>query len=39
MKLSSKPIKEQSKNREFLADIMIQAGFKPLSFEWWHFNG
>jgi len=35
LKLTSK----QKNNRKLLADIMIKAGFIPLSFEWWHFNG
>jgi D-alanyl-D-alanine dipeptidase len=39
MKLSSKISPEQSKNRKLLSDVMIGAGFKPLNFEWWHFNG
>jgi D-alanyl-D-alanine dipeptidase len=30
---------EQIKNRKLLADTMVSAGFNPLSFEWWHFNG
>ena len=30
---------EQKENRKLLADVMTQAGFTPLSFEWWHFNG
>ncbi|CAB5080698.1 hypothetical protein D3OALGA1CA_5252 [Olavius algarvensis associated proteobacterium Delta 3] len=30
---------QQKKNRQLLADTMISAGFIPLSFEWWHFNG
>lgn len=30
---------KQKKNRKLLAEVMIQAGFTPLSFEWWHFNG
>jgi len=30
---------EQKNNRKLLADVMIKAGFIPLSFEWWHFNG
>ncbi len=34
-KLSSK----QKINRKLLADVMTKAGFIPLSFEWWHFNG
>ena len=29
----------QRKNRELLSDTMVKAGFIPLSFEWWHFNG
>lgn len=29
----------QKKNRKLLADTMVNAGFIPLSFEWWHFNG
>ncbi|MCP4130180.1 MAG: M15 family metallopeptidase [bacterium] len=31
--------KTQSANRKLLKNVMISAGFKPLSFEWWHFNG
>lgn len=38
-KLSSKLSSKQKKNRELLSNIMKKAGFKPLSFEWWHFNG
>lgn len=34
-----KPTKEQLKNRKLLSSIMLRAGFYPLSFEWWHFNG
>jgi D-alanyl-D-alanine dipeptidase len=30
---------KQNINRELLADTMVSAGFIPLSFEWWHFNG
>ncbi len=30
---------KQRQNRKRLADAMIGAGFIPLSFEWWHFNG
>ena len=30
---------EQKKNRKLLDDTMTTAGFIPLSFEWWHFNG
>ena len=29
----------QKKNRKLLSTIMKQAGFIPLSYEWWHFNG
>ena len=29
----------QKKNRKLLKDAMLGAGFIPLSFEWWHFNG
>ena len=31
--------KDQKQNRELLSDIMKKAGFSPLSYEWWHFNG
>ena len=31
--------KEQAENRKLLADTMKKAGFLPLSYEWWHFNG
>ena len=30
---------EQKENRNLLADVMKMAGFIPLSYEWWHFNG
>ena len=30
---------EQKKNRKLLSDVMKQAGFIPLSHEWWHFDG
>ena len=30
--------KAQLKNRQFLRDVMIKHGFKPLSTEWWHFT-
>ncbi|WP_051309087.1 M15 family metallopeptidase [Desulfogranum japonicum] len=30
---------KQSTNRKLLAEIMQQAGFIPLGFEWWLFNG
>ena len=29
----------QKKNRDLLANVMKRAGFIPLSYEWWHFNG
>ncbi len=29
----------QKKNRKLLSEIMQKAGFIPLSYEWWHFNG
>ncbi|SCY21907.1 M15 family metallopeptidase [Desulfoluna spongiiphila] len=29
----------QRNNRKLLADVMAGAGFLPLAFEWWHFNG
>ena len=29
----------QNQNRELLANVMKKAGFFPLSYEWWHFNG
>ncbi|KDE40907.1 D-alanyl-D-alanine dipeptidase [Nitrincola lacisaponensis] len=29
----------QKNNRQLLQDIMLQAGFIPLSHEWWHFDG
>ena len=38
-KLGFKTNETQKKNRKLLADSMIKAGFKPLSYEWWHFNG
>lgn len=30
---------KQRKNRTLLAEVMVDSGFIPLSFEWWHFNG
>lgn len=30
---------KQKKNRKLLATTMKKAGFIPLSYEWWHFNG
>jgi D-alanyl-D-alanine dipeptidase len=29
----------QKKNRKLLSNVMKEAGFTPLSYEWWHFNG
>ena len=31
--------KKQKQNRKLLSDVMKKAGFIPLSYEWWHFNG
>lgn len=31
--------KKQEKNRKLLKEVMIKAGFKSISLEWWHFNG
>ncbi len=31
--------KDQRANRALLKRVMLAAGFKPLSHEWWHFNG
>jgi D-alanyl-D-alanine dipeptidase len=39
MKMGFKLSKEQAENRKLLSDTMKKAGFLPLSFEWWHFNG
>lgn len=39
MKLGDRLTEHQKKNRQLLADVMVGAGFVPLSFEWWHFNG
>ncbi|MGD9211211.1 MAG: M15 family metallopeptidase [Desulfobacteraceae bacterium] len=30
---------KQIQNRELLSIVMKKAGFIPLSYEWWHFNG
>ena len=38
-KLGARLTDRQKKNRKLLADTMTAAGFIPLSFEWWHFNG
>ena len=29
---------EQQKNRDYLSKVMIQAGFKQIPTEWWHFT-
>jgi zinc D-Ala-D-Ala dipeptidase len=29
----------QKENRKLLSKVMQKAGFIPLSYEWWHFNG
>jgi D-alanyl-D-alanine dipeptidase len=29
----------QKKNRKLLSTVMKKAGFIPLSYEWWHFDG
>jgi D-alanyl-D-alanine dipeptidase len=39
MKIGFDSSNEQKKNRKLLSDVMKKAGFFPLSFEWWHFNG
>ena len=39
MKIDASLSAKQKANRKLLADVMIQAGFIPLGFEWWHFNG
>jgi len=38
-KLGKKNTAAQRQNRELLTETMKEAGFLPLSFEWWHFNG
>lgn len=38
-KLGIDPTEEQINNRKILSDTMVKAGFIPLSFEWWHFDG
>jgi D-alanyl-D-alanine dipeptidase len=29
---------QQRKNRDYLRDVMVRAGFKPLKEEWWHYT-
>jgi zinc D-Ala-D-Ala dipeptidase len=36
--LMNSPGNEQKKNRELLRSVMLQAGFIPLNYEWWHFE-
>jgi D-alanyl-D-alanine dipeptidase len=38
-KLGFKLTGEQEKNRKLLNRTMVSAGFIPLAFEWWHFDG
>ncbi len=38
-KLGFKLTNKQKNNRKLLSDTMVKAGFIPLSYEWWHFNG
>lgn len=38
-KMGKKLNKTQKSNRVLLKRTMLKAGFYPLSFEWWHFNG
>ena len=39
MKIGFKLNKRQAENRKLLSGTMKKAGFFPLSYEWWHFNG
>ncbi len=39
MKMGVELSEKQAVNRKLLADTMQQAGFLPLPYEWWHFNG
>jgi D-alanyl-D-alanine dipeptidase len=39
MKMGFQLKKRQAENRQLLSDTMKKAGFLPLSYEWWHFNG
>jgi D-alanyl-D-alanine dipeptidase len=36
--LANRVSEKQKMNRELLKSIMIQAGFSPISYEWWHFD-
>jgi D-alanyl-D-alanine dipeptidase len=35
----NRPGKLEKANRELLKKVMIESGFIPLSYEWWHFDG
>ena len=37
-KKGGKPDKEQHENRLLLRNVMKEAGFMPITTEWWHFN-
>jgi zinc D-Ala-D-Ala dipeptidase len=39
MKFGSRLTIRQKRNRKLLSSVMQQAGFRPSSFEWWHFDG
>jgi zinc D-Ala-D-Ala dipeptidase len=39
MKLGASLSERQKNNRQLLKEVMVSAGFHPLSFEWWHFEG
>lgn len=39
MKLGASLSEQQKNNRQLLTEVMLGAGFHPLSFEWWHFEG
>jgi len=30
--------RQQAMNRQLLRNVMLHAGFKSISGEWWHFN-
>jgi len=34
----NKPNKKEMTNRKVLNDVMVKAGFRPISYEWWHFD-
>lgn len=35
---AGKLTKEQVSNRQLLREVMMRAGFSPITSEWWHFN-